>query len=931
MGSRKPVLVGVIALLLAAALQAANTVPVITSISPTATVAGSPTFTLDVFGNNFVTGAQVRVNNVARTTQFISATHLTTSIQASDVSAPGSLQISATNPGTAASSSVSLQVQSNVPSISSLTPSTVAVNGPSFMLSVTGQGYATNAVVRVNNNARTTTFVDTNHLTAIIPGTDLTTARTLSITVFNPTPINQVSTPASVIVTNTPAPSITLISPTSVVAGSPGFTLFISGMNFFNNSVVRINTLMHPSSFVDGSHITVPIGASEITTASTLNITVTNPSSNLISSPIALTVTAGNIPAILSITPTSVVAGSNPFTLAITGTNFTSTSIVRFNGGDRVTHFVDDKHLTAAIQAMDVANEGTGAISVFNPPPMGGTSSTVTLTIFSKNAPIITSLSPATFPTGSPSLRLTVIGSKFLLSDNDVVLIDDSPRTTEFVDANTLVATLLSDDVAVAGTHTVTVTNKNGFTSAPFNFNVADQAGPVVGTIDPSLVAVGAPPFTLKLTGMNFVDQSVVTIDGTPRTTTFVSPTQLTVLIFASDLSTPRQMSIVVVNPDGASSVAVNLTVALIAPVITGLNPSQLPAGSPGFILEISGTGFSDSSIVNVNGVTKTASFDSATGKLFVSIAADDISAPGNLAVSVTGTGGTSAVFNLLLVRPVITSVAPTMIPLGTNGAVLTIQGTNFLATSKVLFLGTARDAVYNSANQTLTVTLGASDLTTAGQFGVVVQNSLDALSAPFVITVGSPGDPRIDALAPSTFTAGTASSALTVTGANFQNGAVVLVNGAARSTQFVSTSELTATLTAADLASSGTLSISVRNPDNATSGAVTLTIASPSAPQIDTISPSPIAVGTPFATLTVTGSNFVDGSVVRVNESARSTQFISSTQLTATLTSADLGTAGTLSVSVRNPDGSISNAATLTISSQGPQPPSGHRRAARH
>jgi len=50
-----------------------------------------------------------------------------------------------------------------------------------------------------------------------------------------------------------------------------------------------------------------------------------------------------------------------------------------------------------------------------------------------------------------------------------------------------------------------------------------------------------------------------------------------------------------------------------------------------------------------------------------------------------------------------------------------------------------------------------------------------------------------------------------------------------------------------------------------------------------------------------------------------------------ATLTAADLGAAGTLSVSVRNPDGSISDAATLTISSQGPLPPSGHRRAARH
>src|SRR5207247_2526035 len=68
--------------------------------------------------------------------------------------------------------------------------------------------------------------------------------------------------------------------------------------------------------------------------------------------------------------------------------------------------------------------------------------------------------------------------------------------------------------------------------------------------------------------------------------------------------------------------------------------------------------------------------------------------------------------------------------------------------------------------------------------------------------------------------------------------------------------------------------------------------------------------------TLTVNGTNFVSTSTVKWNGNTLGTTFVSSTQLTATVTAALIATAGTASVTVVNPSpgGGTSNAQTFTI-----------------
>ena len=73
------------------------------------------------------------------------------------------------------------------------------------------------------------------------------------------------------------------------------------------------------------------------------------------------------------------------------------------------------------------------------------------------------------------------------------------------------------------------------------------------------------------------------------------------------------------------------------------------------------------------------------------------------------------------------------------------------------------------------------------------------------------------------------------------------------------------------------------------------------------TISPTTIASGGSDFTLTVNGTNFVNGNVVRWNGTDRVTTFVSATELSATITAADIATGGTASVTVFSSCGTTS------------------------
>jgi hypothetical protein len=90
----------------------------------------------------------------------------------------------------------------------------------------------------------------------------------------------------------------------------------------------------------------------------------------------------------------------------------------------------------------------------------------------------------------------------------------------------------------------------------------------VLGGLSPASAVVGGAGFTLTVNGSGFVASSVVRWNGATRTTTFVSGTQLRIVITAADLAIARTVGVNVFTPSpgGGTSRTVNFTVTVPAP-----------------------------------------------------------------------------------------------------------------------------------------------------------------------------------------------------------------------------------------------------------------------------------------------------------------------------------------------------------------------------
>jgi hypothetical protein len=86
--------------------------------------------------------------------------------------------------------------------------------------------------------------------------------------------------------------------------------------------------------------------------------------------------------------------------------------------------------------------------------------------------------------------------------------------------------------------------------------------------------------------------------------------------------------------------------------------------------------------------------------------------------------------------------------------------------------------------------------------------------------------------------------------------------------------------------------------------------------PSIASLVPPNATHGGAGFTLTVNGANFVSGCTVEWNGKGVSTSFVNSGQVTGKITAADIATAGTATVTVKNPapGGGVSNSKTFTI-----------------
>ncbi len=272
-----------------------------------------------------------------------------------------------------------------------------------------------------------------------------------------------------------------------------------------------------------------------------------------------------------------------PLTLTLTGTGFNALSVVRWNGVAVPTVTDSITQLTAVVPAESLTL-GTGQVSIFNPEPGGGTSSTITISVL---------------PPPSLTVDQTTVGPN---ADVTVTLADGYGGQLDWIglaaagapDSNYLASTFVGQGV-FARTWTVTMPAtpgqyefrlflNNGFTrvatSPTFTVDAAITPVPIVASMSPTNAVAGSAPITLMVLGSKFSTSSYVAWNGSPRPTTYVSGSQLQATISAVDLAVAGTFAMTVVTPapGGGTSTATSFTVAP-APTLT-VDRTSVVAGS---------------------------------------------------------------------------------------------------------------------------------------------------------------------------------------------------------------------------------------------------------------------------------------------------------------------------------------------------------------
>jgi len=293
------------------------------------------------------------------------------------------------------------------------------------------------------------------------------------------------------------------------------------------------------------------------------------------------------------------------------------------------------------------------------------------------------------------------------------------------------------------------------------------------------------------------------------------------------------------------------------------------------------------------------------------------------LCVFLAGCGGTGGGTSPTVPTPAVASVSPTTIPADPSGSVqITISGTGFVTTSQVQINGVALATTYVSATE-LEAFIPGSMIVPGATLTIAVSNG-SVSSAPnpaSAVTITEPV-PSILSLAPSSALAGSGQQTVTLTGAGFVPSTTVTVNSAARTTAYISATQIAVVLTTTDTATAGTLTLIATNgaPGGGVSAAVSFAVNNPM-PAVTSISPTTIGEGSAALTLDVKGTGLGAGSTVFWNQTALVTTVVSATELNAAVPATLLSAAESVSVAVVNPAPGGGQSAATVFSVTSPTP----------
>ncbi len=474
-------------------------------------------------------------------------------------------------------------------------------------------------------------------------------------------------------------------------SGLPGTSATISGSGFSATASDNVVTFAGP----ENTALTA-----NVTAATTTSLTVTVPdkavTGNVIvqvggktSTGVKFTVPVKKpVPAISSLNPNKLSPGVTTADVQVMGTNFDVTSVVKVDGAQVTTTFVDATLLLATLSGSAVA-PGIHKVSVFTPPDGGGESSALELTV-GFPVPVITSISP-TSADATNTVLVTISGSGFTNSSS--VLVDNNAAGGSYVSSSTMTVSL---NAATSGPKMISVSNPSpgGGQSNSVVFTFTD---PPVGSV------------TIITTTTSGTVGTTVTLEVEVR------KRDNTILVGQAVAFTPVQgggsVSATPVNTNSSGRASTVVTLGTLA----GINRIQASAGTVSAFFQVTGNPLAASKIEVVASpasITAGGTGSTISGKIedqYGNVRTGDTL---GITFAVTAGSGTLSATTVNAVAGIATTTF-TSVTTGSN----TIQGT-----SGTLTAGNATVTVVPGAAASVTATGGTGQ---NGQAGVALGTAI--------------------------------------------------------------------------------------------------------------------------------------------------------------------------------------------------------------
>ena len=907
-----------------------NPSPTIASVSPSVELVNSSSSVVTVTGTNFVSTTAININGSARPTTYTSATQVSATLTAADLSAAGTLSLTAVNPTPGGGTSAAASLAVNNPPIGAiqLNPSVLLVGTTTpATITVTGNTFVPGTVIQVNGQSRTTTYVNATTVTFVATVADQTVQTTFYVTATNPAPGGGTSAYAILNISPpTLTPVISAVSPNSFFAGSGATTISITGTGLTANSIVDWNGTPIATTFYagyGGGGLSATVPQSDLTTAGTASVTVNSPTATpSLSNAISVTITNPPVPTLTSISPDSGQINTAN-TLTLTGTGFTALSAATINGEPVPCTLNGPTQITCQVPGSSLATPGNAAVAVSTPAPGGGTSSSLPYTTYLSiaNNDIVYN---ATDGLLWASVPVSAIGS----GGNSVVGIDPVTGNTIqqiFVGSNPNKLALSTDGtqlfVGLDGSAAVAQVNLSQG-KVVNQFALGGGAG--LYNSPYKALSLAAVPGSPNSVAVDLSNSSVIIYDsGVARAQVSTSGGQGP-MAFGSSASTlyvanGGSIQQLTVGPTGITATTSIPTTSYFADVSLQydsgeiyVSSGQVYSASTGIL---SGTFYAAPTTVASGPVVS----DSTLGLAFVgytnytggaqvlSFNESNFNAVSSIPVNGVGEGGYPTNFQKI-------------VRWGQNGLALSAQASAFSDVNQIFIFQTPLVADLSSSPADLAVTLTAPATATTGtaiSWVATISNSGPNAATGAAVSMNLDSSLIINNITPSQ---GSCSA-----GPQFSCDLGSLANGASATVKVTATPSTATTLAGVATISSVSYDPTLSNNQATTSTVVTGALYG-AAPLISAISPNLVQAGSSDFTLTVTGSGFNQDSIVQLGATALATTYASPSQLTATVSAAEIATYGWAAITVNNPapGGGVSPVVPLTVYASVSVPASG-------